>query len=100
LGSRVKVQKRSRALAFVIRLRGIRWNWSMSWSAQYRSEAAECLATARAAERNNSKALFRMMADAWLGLADQVEAKAQPSATTLALLKQSCGFRNSTETTG
>ena len=60
----------------------------MSWSARYRSEAAQCLAAARAAERRNGKALFLMMADAWVRLADQVEAKARPSAGALDLLKQ------------
>lgn len=70
----------------------------MSWSARYRSEAAKCLAAARVTERNNSKALFRMMADAWVRLADQVEARAQPSATTVALLRESCLFPNSKET--
>ena len=67
----------------------------MTWSAQYRSEAAECLAAARATERSNGRALFLMMADAWLRLADQVEARAQPSAATLNLLKQSCGLQDS-----
>ena len=62
----------------------------MSWSAKYRSEAAECLAAARAIEGHNSKALFHMMADAWLGLADQVEARAKPSTATVNALKNSC----------
>jgi hypothetical protein len=60
----------------------------VSWSAQYRSEAAECLAAARATKRHNRKALFLMMADAWIRLADQVEARSQPGASTLALLQQ------------
>jgi hypothetical protein len=60
----------------------------VSWSARYRSEAAQCLAAARAAEHRDSKALFLMMADAWVRLADQVEAKARPSAGALDLLKQ------------
>ena len=66
----------------------------MSWSARYRSEAAECLAAARATEQRNSKALFLMMADAWVRLADQVEAKARPSAGALDLLKQFDGPSN------
>jgi hypothetical protein len=61
----------------------------VTWSAQYRSESAECLAAARATERHNSKALFLMMADAWIRLADQVEARAQPSTVSLNLLKRS-----------
>jgi hypothetical protein len=66
----------------------------VSWSARYRSEAAECLAAARATEHRNSKALFLMMADAWVRLADQVEAKARPSAGTFDLIKQFAGPSN------
>ena len=46
------------------------------------------MAAARATEQRNGKALFLMMADAWVRLADQVEAKARPSAGALDLLKQ------------
>ena len=63
----------------------------MSWSARYRSEAAQCMAAARATEQRNGKALFLMMADAWVRLAEQVEAKARPSAGALDLLKQFAG---------
>jgi hypothetical protein len=62
----------------------------VTWSAQYRSEAAECLAAARATERHNSKALFLMMADAWVRMAEQLEARTQPNASTLSLLKPFC----------
>jgi hypothetical protein len=57
----------------------------MTWSAQYRGEAVKCLAAARATERNNSKALLLLMADAWVRLADQVEVRAQSNAASLRL---------------
>jgi hypothetical protein len=66
----------------------------MTWSAQYRSEAAECLAAARATAGHNSKALFLMMADAWIQLADQVEARAQPGVISVNLLKRSVEVTN------
>jgi hypothetical protein len=72
----------------------------MGWSARYRNEAAECLAAARATERHNRKALFLMMADAWVRLADQVEARAQPSSAAVTLLNQSCGLQDSAQTIG
>jgi hypothetical protein len=56
----------------------------MSLQAQYRSQAAECMAAARASERHNSKTLFLMMADAWVRLADQIEERSQ---RTLSLAK-------------
>jgi hypothetical protein len=67
----------------------------MTWSAQYRSEAAECMAAARATEHHNNKALFLMMADAWIRLADQVEARARPSTVSLNPLKRSFEPANS-----
>jgi hypothetical protein len=57
----------------------------MTWSAQYRGEAVKCLAAARATERNNSKALLLLMADAWVRLADQVEVRAQSNAASFGL---------------
>jgi hypothetical protein len=53
----------------------------MSLQAEYRSQAAECMAAARASERRNSKALFLMLADAWVRLADQLEERAQKAIT-------------------
>jgi hypothetical protein len=57
----------------------------MTCSAQYRGEAVKCLAAARTTERNNSKALLLLMADAWVRLADQVEDRAQSNAASFGL---------------
>jgi hypothetical protein len=57
----------------------------MSSPAQYRSHAAECLAAARAREIHASKALFLLMADAWVRLADEVENGAWPNALPLTI---------------
>jgi hypothetical protein len=55
----------------------------MSVMAEYRSQAAECLAAARTTENHGSKALYLMIADAWVRLADQVEEKAQSNVRPL-----------------
>jgi hypothetical protein len=55
----------------------------MSLMAEYRSQAAECLAAARTTENHGSKALFLMIADAWVRLADQVEERARANVLPL-----------------
>jgi len=55
----------------------------MSLMAEYRSQAAECLAAARTTKNHGSKALFLMIADAWVRLADQVEERARANVLPL-----------------
>jgi len=59
----------------------------MRLTAEYRSQAAECLAAARATESHGSKALFLMMADAWVRLADQVDERARSNVLPLKRLE-------------
>ena len=47
----------------------------MSLQTEYRNQAAACLAAAHATENHGSKALFLMIANAWVKLADQLEAR-------------------------
>jgi hypothetical protein len=47
----------------------------MSTPAEYKDHAAECVQAAGKAESNTHKALFLMMAEAWIKLADQVEGR-------------------------
>jgi len=54
----------------------------MSLQAEYRNQAAECLAAARAAENHGSKALYLMIANAWVKLADQIDVR-QPNVVPL-----------------
>jgi hypothetical protein len=47
----------------------------MSLPGEYRNQAAECLAAARGAENRGSKALYLMIANAWVRLADELDAR-------------------------
>jgi hypothetical protein len=52
----------------------------MSTPTEYKEQAAECVQAAGKAESNTHKALFLMMADAWIKLANQVEGRSQERA--------------------
>ncbi len=51
----------------------------MSVSDDYRQHALECLRLAQAADDARSKALLLEMAQAWVNLADQAKARAEPT---------------------
>jgi hypothetical protein len=58
----------------------------MSLQAEYRNQAVECLAAARTADNYGSKALYLMIANAWVKLADQLEAR-QPNVVPLKVVQ-------------